>query len=156
MQTSGINNNKRQVNLDTKKLVQFLILPCKQLGLIGCFISPFYIVIILPIVIIRFILPYIPIFKVSWTLLCSIVQTYRKMYREKLETRTCMKEVEFFFSVSLFSDSFHGCWIVNGYLLRGGNFLSTDRYVFLDRYNIKCINCFNICYLCGNAFVLCL
>lgn len=89
MQESNINDNKK-FSTESKKLVQLLVIPCRKQGLIGCLISPIYIMIISPLVIIRFILTYIPIFKVSWTLLCGIANAFRNMVNEKWRTRKCI------------------------------------------------------------------
>lgn len=86
MQESNFNDSKK-LSTESKKLVQLLVKPCRKLGVIGCLISPFYIIIVSLLVFIRFIMTYIPIFKVSWTLLCGIVNAFIKMVKEKRRTR---------------------------------------------------------------------
>lgn len=89
LQSSGINDNTRRSSSEIEGLVGLLVYPCTKLGLAGCLISPFYIMIISPFVIIRFILPNIPIFKVSWTLLYGLAKGLRGMYKAKWKTWNC-------------------------------------------------------------------
>ncbi|VDI75709.1 Hypothetical predicted protein [Mytilus galloprovincialis] len=88
MQRSGFNDNRRSSS-ESMKLIQILVLPCRKLGLVGCLISPFYIMLISPLVIIWFILPFIPIIKVSWTLLYGITNAFWTMFKEKSEAWKC-------------------------------------------------------------------
>lgn len=100
MNTSGININIQQLNSETRKFVRLLVLPCRKLGVAGCLISPFYLLIISPLVLISFILPYVPIIKVSYTLLDAIMNGLLKIAEEELKTYEFINIVKFFLRVT--------------------------------------------------------
>ncbi|XP_052069616.1 uncharacterized protein LOC127708630 [Mytilus californianus] len=152
-----IDKYAKDINKLFKSGLKNVLKPCTKCGIFGIVICPIYLALIAPYIIIRYILPYIPLVTTSFLLLFSFMldinEYAQKIFKKKhITKKALLKFTVLLICYILFLLSFATSLIL---CLEVIVFFSSDSNVCCNRSYTKCFPSCHVRYFCRNSYFLC-